>query len=103
MDPLLFVSTKYYAFKRDLAEYFISSWKNGTTIESNIILDLDSTFFPQKEGLLIETWQKACLKKVARFKNGFTVRRIVNQGNRLFSTKQPDCILLYIEEWSSIV
>ena len=27
VDLFLFVSSKYYTFKRDLAEYLISSWK----------------------------------------------------------------------------
>ena len=31
------------------------------------------------------------------------MRRTINQGDRLFSTKQLDCIVPYIEEWSSIV
>ena len=31
------------------------------------------------------------------------MERIVNKRNPLFNRKQPNCIVLYIEEWSSIV
>ena len=51
----------------------------------------------------LELWQKGCLKKLARFKRGFTLKRTVNEGDRFFSTKKPNCIVLYIEEWPSIV
>ena len=103
VNPFLFVSSKYYAFKRDLAEYLISGWKNDVLIQLDIIMELDDNFFPQKEGMPLELWQKGCLKKLAIFKRGFTLERTVNEGDRLFSTKQPNCIVPYIEEWPSIV
>ena len=103
VDPFLFVSSKYYAFKRDLAEYLILGWKNDVLIQPDIIMELDDNFFPHKEGMPLELWRKGCLKKLARFKRGFTLQRTVNEGDRLFSTKQPNCIVPYIEEWPSIV
>ena len=98
MDPFLFVSSKYYAFKWDLAKYLILGWKNDVLIQSNIIMELDDNFFPHKERMLLESWQKGCLKKVARFKRGFILERTINEGDRLFNRKQPNCIFLYIEE-----
>ena len=43
------------------------------------------------------------LEKLARFKRGFILERTVNERDRLFSRKQPNCIVPYIEEWPSIV
>ena len=103
MNPFLFVSSKYYAFKQDLAEYLISGWKNDVFIQPNIIMEFDDNFFRHKEGMPLKLWRKGCLKKLARFKRGFTLERTINEGDRLFSTKQPNCIVPYIEEWPSIV
>ena len=64
VDPFLFVSSKYYAFKRDLAKYLIFGWKNDVLIQPNIIMELDDNFFPHKEGMLLESWQKRCLKSL---------------------------------------
>ena len=75
VDPFLFVSSKYYAFKQDLAEYLISSWKNDVLIQPDIIMELDDNFFPHKEGMPLELWQKGCLKKLARFKRRFTLQK----------------------------
>ena len=72
-------------------------------IQLDIIMELDDNFFPHKEGMPLELWRKGCLKKLARFKRGFTLQRTVNEGDRLFTTKQPNCIVPYIEEWPSIV
>ena len=68
VDPFLFVSPKYYAFKRDLVEYLISGWKNDVLIQPDIIMELDDNFFPHKEGMPLELGRKGCLKKLARFK-----------------------------------
>ena len=95
VNPFLFESSKYYAFKWDLAKYLISNWKNDMLIQLDIIMELDDNFFPHKEGMPLELWRKGCLKKLARFKRGFTLKRIINEGNRLFSTKQPNCIVPY--------
>ena len=103
VNPFLLVSSKYYAFKRDLAEYLISGWKNDVLIQPDIIMELNDNFFLHKEGMPIELWRKGCLKKLARFKREFTLQRTVNEGDRLFTTKQPNCIVPYIEEWPSIV
>ena len=86
VDPFLFVSSKYYAFKRDLVEYLILDWKNDVLIQLNIITELDDNFFPHKEGMPLEFWRKGCLKKLARFKRRFTLERMVNEGDWLFST-----------------
>ena len=53
--------------------------------EPKTIMDLDNTFFLQKKGLLIESWQKSCLKKVATFKKEFTMGKTINQGDWLFN------------------
>ena len=98
VDPFLFVSSKYYAFKRNLVEYLISGWKNDMLIQPDIIMELDDNFFPHKERMPLELWRKGWLKKLVRFKRGFTLQRTVNEGDRLFSTKQPNCIVPYIEE-----
>ena len=37
VNPFLFVSSKYYAFKRDLTEYLISGWKNNVLIQPVIL------------------------------------------------------------------
>ena len=73
VNPFLFVSSKYYAFKRDLAEYLISGWKNNVLIQPDIIMELDDNFFPHKEGMPLELRWKGCFKKLARFKRGFTL------------------------------
>ena len=72
-------------------------------IQLDIIMELDDNFFPHKEGMPLELYRKGCLKKLARFKRRFTLERMVNEGDWLFSTKQPNCIFPYIEEWPSIV
>ena len=54
VDPFLFVSSKYYAFKRNLVEYLISGWKNDMLIQPDIIMELDDNFFPHKEGMPLE-------------------------------------------------
>ena len=64
VDPFLFVSSKYYAFKWDLVEYLISGRKNDVLIQPNIVMELDNNFFPHKEGMPLESWRKACLKKL---------------------------------------
>ena len=84
VDPFLFVSSKYYAFKQDLARYLILGWKNDVLIQPDIIMELDDNFFPHKEGMPLELWRKGCLKKLARFKRRFTLQRMVNEGDRLF-------------------
>ena len=98
VNPFLFVSSKYYAFKQDLAEDLILGWKNDVLIQPDIIMELDDNFFSQKEGMPLELWQKGCLKKLVRFKRRFILERTVNEGDQLFSTKQPNCIVPYIEE-----
>ena len=79
VDPFLFVSSKYYAFKQDLAEYLILGRKNDMLIQPNFIMELDDNLFPHKEGMPLESWWKACLKKVARFKREFTLETTVNE------------------------
>ena len=103
VDPFLFVSSKYYAFKRDLVEYLILDWKNDVLIQPDIVIELDDNFFLHKEGMPLESWRKACLKKVARLKRRFTIEKTVNKGDWLYDRKQPNCIVPYIEEWPSIV
>ena len=61
-------------------------------------MELDDNFFPHKEGMPLELWQKGCLKNLARFKRGFKLESMVNEGDQLFSTKQPNYIVPYIEE-----
>ena len=70
MNPLLFFSSKYYAFKRDLVEYLISNWKNGMPIELNIIMDLDNIFLFAKRRVANRTLAKSLLKDHSQIQKG---------------------------------
>ena len=54
------------------------------SIQSNTMLGLDNIFFLLKEGLLVEFWQKMCLKKVdfrcydLTFSEAFVVKIVVH-------------------------
>ena len=58
VNPFLFVSSKYYAFKRDLVEYLILGWKNDVLIQPDIIVELNDNFFPHKEGIPLELFDR---------------------------------------------
>ena len=74
MDPLLFLSTKYYAIKQTLAEYLILGWKNYMPIKSNAFQGLNNIFSKNRSifnGILM----KSIFKESGKIQKGIYCKK----------------------------
>lgn len=104
LNPLLFVPSKYYCFKRELAEYLIHCLEDGVKATPETIVMLDSNFLHQGDTPL-NVFHQAVLKKWRHYEKSFGVQTNENGERRLFNKveKYTHLFIPYIDEWTSII